>query len=119
MNCPSCNKELKENMAVCENCGEVLIKRERGNLLLPPNPVTRPLKTWDFILMILVGAVPVVNIIVYLVWAFSSRSNLNRKSFARAILILFLVEILLTIGSLFILEYFYNFNLPMIYNYYL
>lgn len=119
MICPNCNKELKANTVVCEFCGEPVVKKERGNLLLPPNPVTKPLKARNFIVMILVGAIPVINIIFYLIWAFKPGVNLNKKSFARAILILFLAEILLAIGSLFILEYFYNFNFPVIYNYYL
>jgi len=44
---------------------------------------------WMFTLLIL--AIPIVNIIMYLVWALGSSGNVNRKTFCQASLLWFLI----------------------------
>lgn len=46
-----------------------------------------PMSVGDWMITILILAIPLVNLIMYLVWAFSSSGNLNRKNFCRASLI--------------------------------
>lgn len=57
----------------------------------------------DWVISILLLAVPIVQIIAPLVWAFSSSTPLSKKNFGKAILILWLVPIVLLVffwGSL-------------------
>ena len=49
--------------------------------------------TGDWFVTLLILALPLVNIIMYLVWAFSSTGNLNRRNYCRAVLLWFLVGI--------------------------
>lgn len=62
-----------------------------------------PLRTGQFFLMDLVCAIPLVNIVVLLVWAFADNTNLNRRNYARARLIWVAVGIVLTILALVVL----------------
>jgi uncharacterized membrane protein YqjE len=69
-------------------------------------PETRPMSVGEWMITIIVLAIPLVNIIMYIYWAFSDSGNLNRRNFCRASLILFLVVgaivlIISGIGSLF------------------
>ncbi len=60
---------------------------------------TRPMSVVDWMLTLLVLAIPLLNIIMYLYWAFSSSGNVNRKNFCIASLIWFLI--MLAIGIVF------------------
>jgi len=42
---------------------------------------------------LLVLAIPIVNIIMYLVWAFGNSGNVNRKTYCQASLIWFLIVV--------------------------
>ncbi len=55
------------------------------------NIQTKPMTVGDWFVTILILAIPLVNIVMYLVWAFSSTGNLNRKNFCIASLIWMLV----------------------------
>ncbi|TVR49760.1 MAG: hypothetical protein EA425_11540 [Puniceicoccaceae bacterium] len=54
-------------------------------------PDTRPMTVGDWMITLLVLAIPLVNLIMYLVWAFGSTGNQNRKTFCQASLIWFLI----------------------------
>lgn len=56
-----------------------------------------PLKTWKFIGMFILTGIPLIGFIMILVWSFSSSFNKNTKSFARAILVLWIIGLVLTI----------------------
>lgn len=47
----------------------------------------KPMSVGDWFVTILILAIPIVNIIMYLVWAFSSGTNLNKKNFCKATLL--------------------------------
>jgi hypothetical protein len=53
--------------------------------------------TGDWIISILLLAIPIVQIIAPLVWAFSSSTPLSKKNFGKAVLILWLVPIVLLV----------------------
>jgi hypothetical protein len=55
-----------------------------------------PLSVGDFLIMFILLIIPIVNLIMMFVWAFSGNGNLNRRNFARAGLIVVLIEIILT-----------------------
>lgn len=57
----------------------------------------RPLSIGDYIVMMIVGGIPLVGLIMMLVWAFGGNTNTNRKNYARAMLIIMAVGIVLSI----------------------
>jgi hypothetical protein len=68
---------------------------------LPPNyPIqtnTEPLRVGQYIGMFLLLCIPIVNLILLLVWSFGSSVNRNKKNYARAILILSVIAIVISI----------------------
>ena len=52
---------------------------------------TRPMTVSDWMFTLLVLAIPLVNIVMYLVWAFSSTGNVNRQNFCKASIYWFLI----------------------------
>jgi hypothetical protein len=52
---------------------------------------TRPMTVGDWMVTILILAIPLVNIVMYLYWALSSSGNINRKTFCQATLIWVLI----------------------------
>ena len=45
---------------------------------------TKPMSVGDWFFSLLVLAIPILNIIMYLVWALGSSGNVNRKNFCMA-----------------------------------
>lgn len=56
-----------------------------------------PLSVGDYIITFIILGIPVVGFIMLLVWACSSSTNLNKKNFAIAVLILQIIGVILTI----------------------
>lgn len=52
---------------------------------------------WGFIGTMIVGAIPLIGFILYLVWAFSSSTNLSKRNYCRAILLMQLFSLLATV----------------------
>jgi hypothetical protein len=52
---------------------------------------TRPMTVGDWMVTLLILAIPLVNIVMYLYWALSSSGNINRKTFCQATLIWVLI----------------------------
>jgi Flp pilus assembly protein protease CpaA len=48
---------------------------------------TRSMTIGNWMITLLVLAIPLINIIMYLVWAFGNAGNVNRKTFCQASLI--------------------------------
>jgi hypothetical protein len=57
----------------------------------------KPLQTWKFVGMLIITGIPIINLIMVLVWSFSGGFNKNTRSFARAVLILWIAGIVLLI----------------------
>lgn len=71
--------------------------------LAPQKPEkVAPLKTWKFIGMFVITGIPLIGFIMILVWSFSNSFNKNTKSFARAILILWIIGLILSIVAVII-----------------
>ena len=103
MNCPVCGKEHEENLSFCPDCGSPYTARDKAfTTAASPNKLTKPLKTKTFFWLEVLKEIPIVNLIVFLVWAFSSDINLNKKNYARAQLIWYLVEIAIIIIAVFV-----------------
>jgi len=60
---------------------------------------TRPLTVGDWMVTLLILAIPMVNIIMMLVWAFSSTGNLNRRNYCLASLLWFVIMVALAITA--------------------
>lgn len=82
-----------------------LLGERRVRVAIAPNaavarPVGRadlPLSVGDWLITLLVLAVPILNVALYLYWAFFSQGNKGRINFCRASLILMLVGLVLAI----------------------
>ena len=59
------------------------------------NMDTSPMSMGDWLLTILAAMIPCAGLILYLVWAFSSTGNINRRNFCRAQLIIMAVVFVL------------------------
>lgn len=59
------------------------------------NPDTSTLSIGNYLVMMIVAAIPIVGIIMLFVWAFGG-TNQNRKNYARAGLIMMLIAIVLS-----------------------
>lgn len=56
-----------------------------------------PLSVGDWLITLIVLAIPVLNVILYVYWAFFSNGNKSRINFCRASLILMLVGLVLVL----------------------
>jgi hypothetical protein len=52
---------------------------------------TRPMTVGGWMLTLLVLAIPVVNLVMYLIWALSGSGNVNRRNFCKASIYWFLI----------------------------
>lgn len=59
------------------------------------NMDTSPMSMGDWLLTILAAMIPCAGLILYIVWAFSSTGNINRRNFCRAQLIIMAVVFVL------------------------
>lgn len=97
--CPVCGKELPAQAAFCGECGYNFATGSSPYTVPPQTAVvtedTAPLTTGEYLILFLLTLVPVVNIILYLIWSFSSGVNVNRRNFCRAYLILSVIGLVL------------------------
>ena len=61
------------------------------------NDLSRPLSVREWVITLLLLCIPFVNLILIIYWAVSSSSNLNRKNFCIAYLVLFLIMFIISI----------------------
>ena len=90
--CPVCRKEVPADAIFCGECG-YNFNTGTSPYTIPPQSAaavedTSPLKMSDYLLMFLVACIPLVNLILLLIWSFSSGVNVNRRNYSRAYLII-------------------------------
>ncbi len=56
-----------------------------------------PLSVGDWVITLLITFIPIVNVIMYLVWAFSDSTNHSKRNFAKAALIWMAIGIVIYI----------------------
>lgn len=121
MFCNNCGQKLPEGAEFCTNCGA----KQEGSKANQPSqnrqrpvniPATPPqqrststkpgirsqeepelITTKDYILMMILLAIPIVGIVFMFIWGFGSETAINRKNYARAILIMMAISIVLSI----------------------
>ncbi len=115
MFCTNCGNEISEDTKICPYC-QTSIDFPSENLssytngvqadkeIYAPHPnqgkYSKPLSTSSFLIMQILMLIPIINLILILIWSFSKYSNINRRSYARSILIWFII---ISITLLFIL----------------
>jgi cell division protein FtsW (lipid II flippase) len=63
----------------------------------PSQPTAESMSVKDWFLTLLITYIPLVGLVMLLVWAFDSTTNLNKKNFAKASLLWMVVGIALAI----------------------
>ena len=117
MFCKNCGATMPSDGKFCENCGAAALGGASQQIYTQAQPVYNqvqpvytqpqsynqavgsglaqsnrdPLSVGNYIGMFILSVIPVVGIIMLLVWAFGSSANLNKKNYARAILIIGLI----------------------------
>lgn len=125
MNCINCGTPLQEGTVFCSNCGSRVDAQQPAqpaqqtyaygsapngpaNTYGAPNgPATAysapvqdlnaPMSIGQYMITMLIAAIPVVGFIFLLIWAFSSDTNTNKKNFCRATLIYMAIGIVASI----------------------
>ena len=115
MFCKKCAAKIPDDSVFCPECGEKLTaddpsggntQKVRTQYRQPQSPQVQtpvydassaPLSTGNFFWLPVITAIPIVGIILILVWAFSKNANVNRKHYARAVLIWLLIGLILTV----------------------
>lgn len=58
---------------------------------------SEPVSLGDWIVTMIIGAIPLVGIIVYIVWAFSNTISISKRNYCRASLIFTVIAIVLSV----------------------
>lgn len=93
--CTHCGNLVKSNDVFCTICGQRIHHTTQNtesnvsdsHIPSPQELQNQPLTLGKCVFGLLLLAIPVVNFICILVWAFSNHSNTNAKNMARALLI--------------------------------
>ena len=74
----------------------------------PPSPASEaaPMRIINWIVVFILTSIPVVNVVMLLIWAISSKTNPSKKSFAQATLIFGAVILVLGVAAYFVLAKF-------------
>ncbi len=113
MYCDNCGNKLPDGAEFCTNCGakqenkaDVIQNTPRQATSPRPQQTNRPpaeraysgqtgelITTKDYVLMMILFAIPIVGIVFMFIWGFGSDTGVNKKNFARAFLILMAISI--------------------------
>ena len=74
------------------------------------DPTCVPMKKRNWLAVFILCAIPCVNLIMLLIWSFSSRTNKSKKSYAQMTLILMLIGIVLAVAAAFTAVYVFGFD---------
>ncbi len=115
MNCPYCGAALAQGQTVCGSCGNPIqqaapVQNTAPTAQVAPNytampmppqasgysPEYKPLSPWAYIGYSILFSIPLVGIILLIVYAFD-KTKINRRNFARSILLVMLFGILISV----------------------
>ncbi len=97
--CKKCGGAVKAEDSFCMHCGMPLEKEEafrEETINENDNNKAEVLSMWDYLVMLILMAIPVVNIVVCILWIIGKNGNPNRKNFAKAWMILAVAGTLLS-----------------------
>lgn len=120
MICRKCGKEIANDSVNCNFCGAPASPQTNTDgydyvhrpFYQNPQEYNRddisPLSMGEYLKMLLLMFIPVLNFILLFIWSFSADTNVNKRNFARAYLIVTLINLILltiiygsAIGTLF------------------
>ena len=94
--CKKCGGAVKMEDQFCMHCGMPLEKEESAREENGNDNKAEVLSMGDYLLMLILLAIPVVNFIICILWIISGNGNPNRKNFAKAWLIIAVVGTILS-----------------------
>ena len=96
VNCKKCGGAVKAEDSFCMHCGSPLEKEEAVKETIVDDRKAEVLSVWDYLLMLILMAIPVVNIIICILWIIGKNGSPNRRNFAKAWMILAVVGTLMS-----------------------
>lgn len=119
MYCNSCGSKLPDGAEFCTNCGAkqggkgTTSPNTQRKVNIPPPQVRRNpsssgqgnysqekaelITTKEYILMMVLFAIPIVGIVFMFIWGFGSDTPINKKNYARAMLIFMAIAVAISI----------------------
>ena len=99
--CKKCGGTVKMEDAFCTHCGTPLekeepIREEYGKTDKQDGNTAEVLSMGDYLLILILLAIPVVNIIACIIWIVGENGNPNRRNFAKAWLIITVIGTILS-----------------------
>lgn len=110
--CPNCSTPILPGQTVCSLCGAPLYGGEQPVYPQPPYPQapyqqpaypqyapdrTAPMTLGNWICTMLLMIIPIANLVLLIVWAASSKTNISKQNWARSALIFMGVAVLIGI----------------------
>lgn len=113
--CDSCGAALVEGAKFCKNCGKDVSAADSATTPPPqqgyyqappqqqvyyqaaPQQDTTPMTVGQYLITFLITCIPLVGLIMLFVWAFGSDTNINKRNYARAMLIVAAILVVLNI----------------------
>ncbi len=101
--CIKCGQTVGDEDVYCTSCGSLLEKAKNMSETvvdggtLGKGDLNAPLSVGDYVFVGLILMIPIVNIIVFLIWAFDKYGNVNRRNLAKAGLIYLGISVVLII----------------------
>lgn len=96
--CTTCGADNPDGSAFCKSCGARIPYQQPSYVYSDPQKQTDAvMSTGAYIGSIILMSIPLVGFILMIVWSFGGTYNLNRRNLARAVLILTVIGIALTI----------------------
>ena len=96
MYCANCGNEVQNGADVCTNCGKALPVQDAVQQS-SYDPTRSVMSVGSYIGVFLLSAIPIVNIVCWIVWLVSPNTNRNKKNYIIANIVLFVVGFLLSI----------------------
>ncbi len=102
--CDKCGRQLLEGCHFCPNCGTIVDtspQAQQQARTQPPDKNSRHavIGSWSFFGTLLLMCLPVAGLILTLVWALGGAHNLNRVHYARAVLLVQLLFVILAVAA--------------------
>lgn len=120
MTCQHCGTQCPEGTSVCPHCGAALAQQtyqqqqpvyQAPVYQKPYDATTEVMSVGSYIGVFILSAIPIVNIICWIVWLVSPNTNRNKKNYIIANIVLFIIAIVAAVilslaGAAFGIEFF-------------
>ena len=94
--CKKCGGTVKTEDQFCMHCGTPLEKEESVKEEKRDESQAEVLSFWDYLMMLILLAIPVVNFVVCILWIVGKNGNPNRRNFAKAWMVLAVIGTILS-----------------------